>query len=114
MLDKHQEEFIRMGVPNMQGEISEDEVEVAQIYCVLVLKKVSINRDRGSDMDDDEDDYGDYNYDYNMDANECEDLNETIGKLPKDISEDDIVNLLKYTCLFLIQVMSFLILNKTI
>ena len=42
MLDKHEDEFIRMGVPNMQGGLSEDEVEVAQIYCVLVLKRVSI------------------------------------------------------------------------
>lgn len=93
MLDKHEDEFIRMGVPNMQGGLSEDEVEVAQIYCVLVLKKVSIKRDRGSDMDDEYDD------DNEVEAEEYEDLNETIGKLPKDISEDDIVNLLKYSCL---------------
>ena len=91
MLNKHEDEFIRMGVPNMRGGLSEDEVEVAQIYCVLVLKRVSVNHDRGSDTEDD--------WEQDMNANEYEDLNETIGKLPKDISEDDIVNLLKYTCL---------------
>ena len=93
MLDKHEDEFIRMGVPNMQGGLSEDEVEVAQIYCVLVLKRVSITHAGGSDMDDERDDANE------MEADEYEDLNETIGKLPKDISEDDIVNLLKYSCL---------------
>ena len=34
MLDKHEDEFIRMGVPNMQGGLSEDEVEVAQIFRI--------------------------------------------------------------------------------
>ena len=63
-----------MGVPNMQGKLSEDEVEVAQVYCVLVLKKLPSQSE---------------------DAEEGEDLNETLGKLPRDISEFDIVNLLK-------------------
>ena len=37
MLPKFEEEYVRMNVPNVEGGLTKDEVEAAQIYCVLVL-----------------------------------------------------------------------------
>lgn len=39
MLPKYRNEFVRMGVPNIRGELTLDEVDVAQMYCVLVMCK---------------------------------------------------------------------------
>lgn len=39
MLPKYRDEFVRMGVPNIRGELTLDEVDVAQMYCVLVMRK---------------------------------------------------------------------------
>ena len=58
-----------MNVPNVRGKLRDEEIESAQIYCVLVMKRVGREEEMG--------------------------LEETQGKLPREISEADIVNLLK-------------------
>ena len=40
-MPKFEEEYVRMNVPNIEGGLTKDEVEAAQIYCVLVLKRIS-------------------------------------------------------------------------
>lgn len=54
MLPKHREEFVNMNVPNNNGGLTEDEVEVAQFYCILVLKRLHTEEDdfRGLDEED--------------------------------------------------------------
>ena len=69
MLPKYGESFKRMNVPNVRGKLRDEEIESAQIYCVLVMKRVGREEEMG--------------------------LEETQGKLPREISEADIVNLLK-------------------
>lgn len=70
MLPKHREEFINMNVPNNNGELTEDEIEVAQLYCILVLKRVHTEEDDFRGLDDEE--------------------IVPLGKSQKDISEADI------------------------
>lgn len=45
MLPKYREEFVRMSVPNVMGGLTVDEVNVAQMYCVLVLCKEQTEED---------------------------------------------------------------------
>ena len=71
MIPKFEEEYVRMNVPNIKGILTKDEVEAAQIYCVLVLKRIAGNEE------------------------EEEGVNDPLGKLPQEISEADIVNLLQ-------------------
>lgn len=63
-----------MNVPNNNGGLTEDEVEVAQMYCVLVLKRLHTEDDDFRGIDDDE--------------------LVPLGKSQKVISESDIRNLL--------------------
>ena len=72
MLPKLEEEYVRMNVPNVEGGLTKDEVEAAQIYCVLVLRRIAGEEEE-----------------------EEEGLNDPLGKLPQEISEADIVNLLR-------------------
>ncbi|KNB45311.1 mRNA cap guaninemethyltransferase [Blastocystis sp. subtype 4] len=72
MLPKFEEEYVRMNVPNVEGGLTKDEVEAAQIYCVLVLRRIAGEEEE-----------------------EEEGLNDPLGKLPQEISEADIVNLLR-------------------
>ena len=58
-----------MGVPNVSGVISKDEVGVALLYCVLVLRQPN-----------NDDDYLD------------DSSNDILGKSNKEISEQDIIN----------------------
>lgn len=58
-----------MGVPNVSGVISKDEVDVALLYCVLVLRQPN-----------NDDDYLD------------DSSNDILGKSNKEISEQDIIN----------------------
>ena len=67
MLPKYEESFKRMNVPNVRGKLRQEEIEAAQIYCVL--KRIGREEETG--------------------------LDEVQGKLPREISEADIVNLLK-------------------
>ena len=71
-----------MGVPNNDGCLDEDEVDVAQLYCVLVLKKLKIDEDSSD-----------------------EETPRALGKSQKDISQQDIVNLTHYDvfCINMIQ-----------
>ena len=62
---------MRMNVPNIEGGLTKDEVEAAQIYCVLVLKRISGGKE------------------------EEEVVSDVLGKLPREITEEDIVNLLR-------------------
>ena len=68
MLPKYEESFKRMNVPNVRGKLRQEEIEAAQIYCVLVMKRIGREEETG--------------------------LEEVQGKLPREISETDIVNLL--------------------
>ena len=61
---------MRMNVPNIEGSLTKDEVEAAQIYCVLVLKRISGGKEE-------------------------EVVSDVLGKLPREITEEDIVNLLR-------------------
>ena len=54
---------------NVRGKLRQEEIEAAQIYCVLVMKRIGREEETG--------------------------LDEVQGKLPREISEADIVNLLK-------------------
>lgn len=65
-----------MNVPNNLGGLTEDEVEVAQMYCVLVLKRIKTEDDEFRGIDDDDDELV------------------PLGKSQKVISESDIRNLL--------------------
>ena len=58
-----------MNVPNVRGKLRQEEIEAAQIYCVRVMKRIGREEEMG--------------------------LEEVQGKLPREISEADIVNLLK-------------------
>ena len=58
-----------MNVPNVRGKLRQEEIEAAQIYCVLVMTRIGREEETG--------------------------LGEVQGKLPREISEADIVNLLK-------------------
>ena len=58
-----------MNVPNVRGKLRQEEIEAAQIYCVLVMERIGREEETG--------------------------LEEVQGKLPREISEADIVNLLK-------------------
>ena len=58
-----------MGVPNINGVISRDEVDVALLYCVLVLRQPNNDEDLMDDVSD-----------------------EVLGKSNRDISEQDIIN----------------------
>ena len=58
-----------MNVPNVRGKLRQEEIEAAQIYCVLVMNRIGREEETG--------------------------LEEVQGKLPREISEADIVNLLK-------------------
>ena len=58
-----------MNVPNVRGKLRQEEIEAAQIYCVRVMKRSGREEETG--------------------------LEEVQGKLPREISEADIVNLLK-------------------
>ena len=69
MLLKYGNEFALKHVPNCTGQLTEDEVEVAQMYCVLVLKKIRTEEDDMKNF---------YLY------------NEPLGKNQKEIGEDDI------------------------
>lgn len=75
MLPRYREEFVNMSVPNNVGGLTEDEVEVAQMYCVLVLRRLTTEEDaiRGLEIDENR---------------------VPLGKYQKEISEQDIVNLL--------------------
>lgn len=75
MIPKFRNEFINMNVPNNLGGLTEDEVEVAQMYCVLVLKRIKTEDDEFRGIDDD-------------------DELVPLGKSQKVISESDIRNLL--------------------
>lgn len=70
-MPKFEEEYVRMNVPNIEGGLTKDEVEAAQIYCVLVLKRISGGKE------------------------EEEVVSDVLGKLPREITEEDIVNLLR-------------------
>lgn len=76
MIPKFRNEFINMNVPNNLGGLTEDEVEVAQMYCVLVLKRIKTEDDEFRGIDDDDDELV------------------PLGKSQKVISESDIRNLL--------------------
>lgn len=71
-------EFINMSVPNNCGGLTEDEVEVAQMYCILVLKRIRTDEDDFRGIDD-------------MEL-------VPLGKSQKEISENDIRNLLYDIC----------------
>lgn len=58
-----------MGVPNVNGVISQDEVDVALLYCVLVLRQPNNDDDFSDDQSD-----------------------AILGKSNKEISEQDIIN----------------------
>ena len=56
-------------MPNINGVISRDEVDVALLYCVLVLRQPNNDEDLMDDVSD-----------------------EVLGKSNRDISEEDIIN----------------------
>ena len=63
-----------MGVPNINGVISRDEVDVALLYCVLVLRQPNNDEDLLDDVSD-----------------------EVLGKSNRDISEQDIINAMNWS-----------------
>ena len=79
MLPKFRTEFVNMSVPNNQGGLTEDEVEVAQMYCVLVLRRLRTEEDESRGLD-------------------AEEERVPLGKYQKDISQNDIVNLIWCVC----------------
>ena len=48
MVPKYEHEYLDMNVPNMEGGLTKDEIEVAQLYCVLVLRKEENTFEEGS------------------------------------------------------------------
>ena len=54
MLPKFEEEYVRMNVPNVEGGLTKDEVEAAQIYCVLVLRRIAGEEEEEEEVSEEE------------------------------------------------------------